>query len=108
MILMRPISLVGGTAFAVVAVTVIYRKLIQHWKKTVVESAEKMVKFWEPVGRISGLTIYPVKSCRGTEVSEGHCTVIGLSNGEQLRDRLTKPFAISSIIHPLISNITFA
>ena len=90
MILMRPMSLVGGTAFAVVAVTVIYRKLIQHWKKTVVESAEKMIKFWEPVGRISGLTIYPIKSCRGVEVSEADCTLIGLTNGEHLRDRLIK------------------
>jgi len=84
---MRSISIVGGTAFAVLAVTVIYRKLIQHWKKTVVESAEKMIKFWEPVGRISGLTIYPIKSCRGVEVSEADCTLIGLTNGEHLRDR---------------------
>uniref|UniRef100_A0A6J0T5M2 Mitochondrial amidoxime reducing component 2-like n=1 Tax=Pogona vitticeps TaxID=103695 RepID=A0A6J0T5M2_9SAUR len=39
-----------------------------------------------PVGRVSALFVYPVKSCRGVAVEQAEVTQLGLRNGE-MRDR---------------------
>lgn len=35
-------------------------------------------KFFEKVGRVSKLYFYPVKSCKGIQLTEGECTKYGV------------------------------
>lgn len=44
-------------------------------------------KVYEKVGRIAGLRLFPVKSCRGLEIQSAHCTKTGLHQHD-VTDRL--------------------
>ena len=42
----------------------------------------------EPVGRVTGLTLYPAKSMRGIALDEGECTHAGIKRaGTEVYDR---------------------
>lgn len=51
-------------------------------------NAEQTPTKWLKVGEVKELVIYPVKSCKGTEVSSATVTQLGLKAGELLRDRI--------------------
>ena len=52
---------------------------------------------WKPVGIVSGLNIYPVKSCHRIEVEEACCGKLGLHNDE-FADRFKKTFFFRSSV----------
>lgn len=60
---------------------------LYHYKKKL-----KLLEPWQPVGKVSKLCIYPLKSGRKIEVNEAECTEYGLRlpqnvGGYQFRDR---------------------
>lgn len=73
-------------ATTVTALSVLATYLYQYKKKL------KLLEPWQPVGKVTKLCIYPLKSGRKIEVDEAECTEYGLrllpaDGSYQFRDR---------------------
>ena len=70
---------IGGALFYALSITIDKKSWLRRY-------LEKRDKQWIQVGQVSDLFVYPIKSCRGIQVSEAECTELGLVNSD-LKDR---------------------
>jgi len=64
------------------------------------------VRNWKPVGTVSGLNIYPIKSCHRIDVEEADCGKLGIYN-EEFRDRFRDSQTLKLFKLFVVVNISF-
>ena len=82
----RNLAIIGGVAVGLLTARALY-KMLKNKRAVDTKTAKYLVTKWEPVGKVSSLYIYPIKSCLRIEVDEGYCDALGLKSGSNLRDR---------------------
>jgi CRISPR/Cas system-associated protein Csx1 len=82
----RYIAIIGGVAVGLLAARALYQ-MLKKKNEVDTKTAKYLVTKWEPVGKVTSLHIYPIKSCHRVKVDEGYCDVLGLKSGSYLRDR---------------------
>ena len=82
----RNLAIIGGVAVGLLTARALY-KMLKNKRAVDTKTAKYLVTKWEPVGKVSSLYIYPIKSCHRVEVDEGYCDALGLKSGSNLRDR---------------------
>ena len=72
-----------GVALGLITITTIYRLFLKMSKR----SRFDLPQSWQMVGKVSGLFVYPIKSCHCVQVNEADCEETGLKCSTYLRDR---------------------
>lgn len=86
------ISMTGASIVAAIAISGII-----YWLQQRKKEAEKVPTEWKPVGTVSRLFIYPLKSGKALEVKEADCTSFGLkevTNGPEKFSLLDRYFMV--------------
>lgn len=79
------VALAVGVGAAILTAAAAYKAYVKSSQKQERKS-KQLVKGWNPVGKVTALHVFPIKSCHGVEVVEAQAEAMGLVNGE-LQDR---------------------
>jgi len=65
------------------------------WKQRKATNTECLV--FEKTGHVTGIFIYPVKSCKGISLNSANCLIEGLESDRFVRSRKKKYIALSKL-----------
>ncbi len=94
----RKLAMTIGLGVVTVAAGYYLYTRMQRRGGSLPNSAQQCVKEWKPVGKVTNLHIFPVKSCKGIEVEEAEAMHMGLGLNEEIRDRYTFSKVMSSTL----------